>query len=162
MGHAKRNAYNPFTKKNYADLASCIDAAKGPMKENGLSIVQTIEQGEDGKQYVRTTLMHTSGEFMESMYLISSERKDPQSVGSAITYARRYSYAALIGIANVDEEDDANEATIGADSGLPYLTPEHEKWNKAVDYFKQHGNLDGVLKKFQIAPEHLQLITGKK
>jgi monoamine oxidase len=97
---------NPFFKSKYLTLAGLIDAIRGPLSKHGLAYVQTTELG-DQFLFVRTTLMHTSGQWIESEYPIIIDVAKPQTMGSAMTYAKRYSLGALLGIA-AEEDDDAN------------------------------------------------------
>jgi hypothetical protein len=112
--HAKKDVSNDFFKKNYADLASVIDAAKKPLSDNGLSIVQLVDTDQDGSVSLETILMHISGEWISGKYPIKPMKPDPQSYGSAITYARRYAFSAITGIAA--DDDDGESAS---DSGIP-------------------------------------------
>ena len=91
----------------YADLGACIAAAAPELQKNGLAVIQTI-QG----QLLVTTLSHSTGQFINSMLplhqatLFSAEF---QSIGSMITYLKRYAYCAILGIV-ADDDDDANAA----------------------------------------------------
>ena len=108
MGAAK-DAKNPFFKSNYADMGSVVRAVKEPFAANGLSYSQ-FPMFEDGKAGVETILMHESGEFMSSILMLPmANKQDPQSTGSAITYARRYALQAIAGIPS--EDDDGQAAT---------------------------------------------------
>jgi hypothetical protein len=107
--HAKKDVKNAFFKTNYADLASCMDAAKKPLSNNGLSVTQLTDYDESGKLYLNTILMHSSGEWLSGRYPINPVKNDPQGVGSAITYARRYAFSAITGIAA--DDDDGNAAS---------------------------------------------------
>jgi hypothetical protein len=98
------NRVNPHFKSKYADLAAIFDAARKPLSANGLAIVQTIGDG-----VLHTRLLHTSGQWIASEHPLPMSGR-PQEIGSALTYARRYSLSALIGIA-ADEDDDANAAS---------------------------------------------------
>lgn len=111
MQHAKKSAENPFFKSNYADLPAVIDAAKPFLTKHGLSVSQPITTDEQGNIAVMTMLMHASGQWLLSNYPVRPVKNDPQGVGSAITYARRYSYAAITGVAAMDEDDDGNDAS---------------------------------------------------
>lgn len=97
---------------NYSDLASVFSVIREPMAKNGLSIVQLPFV--DGSQVtVVTTLLHESGEWIESEPLVmplSDDLRGAQSIGSAITYARRYSLSCILGIAT-EVDDDANSAS---------------------------------------------------
>ncbi len=106
MENAAKNKSNPHFKSTYADLAAVLDAIRAPLSNNGLSTVQTMEIAERCI-VLRTTLLHSSGQFIATEYPIASGLK-PQEMGSAITYGRRYSLAAIVGIAQ--DDDDANAA----------------------------------------------------
>lgn len=92
----------------YADLASVIEAGKKVMTENGLSISQLMEPDTD-KAIVITLLMHESGEWIKSTVALKPTANTPQAMGSAITYARRYGYQAILGLSA--EDDDGNSAS---------------------------------------------------
>lgn len=105
---AKKDKENPFFKSTYADLASVWDVIKKPFSDNELSIVQSsLVKG--GNLYLITILSHSSGEWIKSTYPIKPTKDDPQGVGSAITYARRYALAAIAGVCT--EDDDGNSAS---------------------------------------------------
>ncbi len=113
---AVKDSKNPFFKSNYADLASCWDACREALSANGLSVVQTLDR--DG--YMVTTLLHASGEWIKGAVKMTPKDDSPQAIGSCITYMRRYSLAAIVGIAQID--DDANAASGKSDkddSGKP-------------------------------------------
>ena len=103
MENAVMNRLNPHFKTKYADLAAVFDAARKPLAANGLAIVQTIGDG-----VLHTRLLHTSGQWIASAHPLPTTGR-PQEIGAALTYARRYSLSALIGMA-ADEDDDANTA----------------------------------------------------
>lgn len=105
---ALKDSANPFFKSRYADLASVWDACRGPLSENGLAVVQLTES-DDAGVYVLTTLAHSSGQWMRSRLRLQPKDATPQGMGSAITYGRRYALAALVGVAQVD--DDGNAAS---------------------------------------------------
>jgi len=95
---------------NYATLSETIDVCRGPLSKEGLSVIQLLTQTEDGKNLVVTRLMHSSGEWAQSTYPIPSNLT-AQDMGSAIAYARKYSYWAIVGIAAEDDDDDGAKAT---------------------------------------------------
>lgn len=106
METAKMDSSNPFFKSKYADLASIIKASRGALAKNGLSVIQRILPGPNGASNLHTRMGHSSGQWMESRVVIDPPKKDVQSLGSYITYLRRYSYAALVGVVSADEDDD--------------------------------------------------------
>lgn len=114
MANATMNKTNPHFKSKYADLASVLDAIRGPLSANGLSVVQIKEITERGL-VLKTMLMHSSGQFITSEYPLPATQR-PHEMGSALTYARRYSIAALI-CNSADEDDDGNAAMTAKPNG---------------------------------------------
>ena len=107
MTGAKKGSNNPFFKSKYADLGSVIDALKTPFADNGLSFSQ-FPLSEEGQAGVETILMHSSGEWMISTLLLPIKKKDPQGVGDAVTYARRYALQSIAGIPAEDDDGNSN------------------------------------------------------
>lgn len=104
MGLAKKQSSNPFFKSKYASLDAVWEACKDYLAEQGLAISQTtVMQGE--QLLLVTTLGHASGQWSKGLYPINPIKLDPQGFGSAMTYARRYSLAAIVGIAFGDDDD---------------------------------------------------------
>jgi hypothetical protein len=108
---AKKGSENPHFKSKYADLASVMAVARGPLSVNGLAVVQAVTT-EGQRAVITTELMHASGEWMRSTMRLPVGRQDAQGYGSAFTYGRRYGYMAMVGIAP-DEDDDGNAASAG-------------------------------------------------
>jgi hypothetical protein len=103
-----KSASNPFFKSKYADLWT-IKAACDPVL-SGLGLVVTQFPGDNGSgPTLVTRLCHVSGEFMEAETPLFMPKDTPQDQGSAITYMRRYSYSAILGIV-ADPDDDAERA----------------------------------------------------
>lgn len=107
MKAATFNKINPHFKNKYADLSAVLEAIRKPLADNGLSVTQTTEV-RDGGFVLVTTLHHSSGQWIASEYPLPQAAK-PQELGSALTYARRYSLSAIACIA-ADEDDDAEGA----------------------------------------------------
>lgn len=101
---------NPFYKSKYADLDSIIAGVKEPLAKNGLSFSQLPGAYNDGVIEIATLLMHTSGEWLMSSLQMPVAKADPQGIGSAITYGRRYALQAICGI-STEDDDDANSAS---------------------------------------------------
>lgn len=106
---AIKQADNPFFKSKYVDLPGVWEAIRPLLAKNGLSVVQTFTASADGPTIV-TTLMHKSGQWVSSELFLKPAKSDPQGVGSAITYGRRYALAAMVGVV-ADEDDDGNAAS---------------------------------------------------
>ena len=125
---ASKNATNPHFRSHYADLASIWDACRGPLNTNGLSIVQFPCDGEVGRTGLCTMLLHSSGEYISEVVTTRSQKDDPQGLGSALTYLRRYALAAVVGV-TATEDDDGNAASTPANSRVaapasrPYIPP---------------------------------------
>ena len=128
---ADENANNPFFKSKYADLGSIIKVSRNLLADNGLSVSQFPGEtltADGAKHYatLTTILMHESGEWLSQDLTMPLAKVDSQGYGSAITYARRYALASVLGI-YAGEDDDASAATEQATSGPTYtkeLAPE--------------------------------------
>lgn len=112
MQAAIKDKVNPFFKSSYADLGSVWDAARPVLSKYGLCIMQTTELASDRNQVIMiTTLAHTSGQWMKSYLPLNPSKNDSQGMGAAITYLRRYSLSAIVGV--VCDEDDDGETAVG-------------------------------------------------
>lgn len=118
---AKKDEENPFYKSKYADLASVWDACREPLSKHGLSVIQTTGFDSKDQFTLFTVLAHSSGEWIESAYPLNPVKNDPQGMGSCVSYARRYSLAAIVGIYQVD--DDGNEASLSSRPVKPEQPP---------------------------------------
>lgn len=118
---AKKDTENPFHKSKYADLASVWEACRAALCECGLCVVQTTRQSGEKGVCVVTILGHSSGEWIRGEVYMPAQKPDAQGFGSAITYARRYGLAAIVGVA--PEDDDANAASVPKASHEPIKMP---------------------------------------
>lgn len=104
---ALKDSENSFYKSKYADLAACWDACRKQLAANGLTVIQTTDT--DGPEVILlTTLAHQSGQWIRGRLPVKCKDDTPQAQGSALTYARRYALAAIVGLAQID--DDAESA----------------------------------------------------
>lgn len=110
---AKKDQTNPFYKSQYAGLPQVWDACRKALSDNGLSIIQTTDTSENG-MVLESMLLHLSGQWVISTYPVNPLKADPQSIGSALTYARRYSIMALVGVVADDASDDDGNAASGS------------------------------------------------
>ena len=120
---ALTDSENPFFKSKYADLSSVWSAIRTPVTDNGLSIVQTFDSDGDGSVVIVTTLMHSSGQWIRGRLPIKPVKPDPQSLGSAITYGRRYSLAAVIGVCPEDDDGEKGMSRNGKPKTSPMQPP---------------------------------------
>lgn len=116
IANATKDAKNPHFKSTYATLAAVIDATKSTLHAHGLVVIQAPGWHES-RVTVTTRIMHESGEWIESVAETPIPKQDAQAVGSAVTYLRRYSLAALCGI--TQEDDDGNAAANRAPRQAP-------------------------------------------
>jgi hypothetical protein len=119
MKNATLNRTNPHFKSRYADLAGIRDTVTPALTKHGLAVVQGTDTTDSGIVVV-TRLLHKSGQWMESRFPISFDK--PQTMGSAYTYARRYSLSAMCSI-SADEDDDANAANASTTHEKPAVMP---------------------------------------
>lgn len=119
-----RNRVSHFAKKgkdgkpipDYADLAQCHKAAARALAEQELVVVQTLTNNSEGEMVLCTQLIHSSGQYIESVMPIKAGTS-PQQTAAAITYARRTAYCAMVGLAADDDDDGitAEEAAASSD-----------------------------------------------
>jgi hypothetical protein len=108
MSNPKKGATNPFFKSKYADLNAIREAVIPTLNENGISVLQPIIHV-DGKNFVKTILLHESGELMESLTeIIYNKQNDAQAQGSGISYARRYALQSFVCVGA--DDDDGQKA----------------------------------------------------
>ena len=117
---------NPFFKSKYATLTSLWESARAALTANGLAVTQATDFDNDGKVVLVTTLMHSSGEWIGSVYPVDPVDRKPQSLGSAITYARRYAFGALVGLSS-DDDDDGNAGNGAQQSATNAAQPSRKK-----------------------------------
>ena len=113
MTPAAKDGTNPFTRSNYATLNSVMEACREPLLKNGILLTQIPVPPPDylggGYLGLMTKLIHAeSGQWQASLTVIPLPKSDPQGMGSAITYARRYALTSMLGM--ITEDDDAESA----------------------------------------------------
>jgi len=129
---------------NYADLADVIDAIREPFAANGLSHIQIpVLTPVDGSAGVITRIMHTSGQWVESTLMLPVNDGKPQTLGSAITYARRYALAPMAGIASEDDEDGNLAQGREAETAHRDRAPKASKPAKPEKTAKEHPETVG-------------------
>jgi len=104
-----KDKVNPHFKSRFTSLDAILDATRPVLAKHGLALSQE-PVFENGMAGVVTRIIHTSGESRESKLILPLRDQSAQGVGSAISYARRYSAAAVLGIAS-DEDDDGQQAS---------------------------------------------------
>lgn len=105
---ATKDANNPFTKSKYATLNSVMDSCRDALLSNGIWLCQYPVPAEPGYLGLVTKLTHAeSGQWQSSLAVVPLPKSDPQGVGISMTYMRRYTLSAMLGI--VTEEDTDGE-----------------------------------------------------
>jgi hypothetical protein len=105
IGAATKDAKNPFFKSSYATLGEVMEVVKQPLLDQGIIVLQPVVDGE----FVETVLLHESGEWISGkMKLVCAKPNDPQAMGSAVSYNRRYGLQSFCFVPSVD--DDAEKA----------------------------------------------------
>jgi len=160
MGDVLKTATNPAFRTKYADLAAVVEAILPALSKNGLALIQA--PGFDGEIVtVETMIAHTGGGFLRSTIRLRPTKSDPQGLGSAITYGRRYALMAMAGVA--PEDDDGNSASARPEQGqeparftpakgaVPKTPTLAERADKLVKAMQAHaGNPEAVQKAYAL------------
>jgi len=110
VASVKRDSQNPHFRSHYASLESVIDTIRPACQKASLVVIQAPGDYLDGHLEIETMIVHSaSGEWFRSALTVPVQKPDPQGVGSAVTYACRYSLMAVFNLAPTD--DDGNAAS---------------------------------------------------
>jgi hypothetical protein len=122
FGPVKKDANNPAFRTKYATLQSVLETIEEPLWANGIILVQRFTSDQGGPILVTELIHAASGQSISSaLPIVSKDPSDPQKLGGAITYARRYSLLALLGLA--PEDDDGNSAAQPRPQTAPRQSP---------------------------------------
>lgn len=138
---AAKDATNPHFKNKYADLPAVINAIKPALNDAGIMFMQTPSPSDTGSLALTTRLVHESGEWMEDTATVPLPKNDPQGYGSAMTYARRYSLAAITGL--YQDDDDGNAASQPKPAASSYSPPPAKETPKPAPKLKD-SDIDDV------------------
>jgi hypothetical protein len=141
-----KNAKNPHFKNNYADINALIEEVEPILLENRLLLLQPIE---DGYVYTKIICIDSNDRTISCMKL--PEIQDPQKIGSAVTYYRRYTLQSLLSLQAVD--DDANLSSEAVKSQKQGLS--QERFEKALEAIKSGSVSKQDLSKFELTKEQL-------
>lgn len=148
-----KDGKNPAFKSRYATLENVIDAAKPALQAADLAFTQAPGALVDGALEITTMLMHTSGQWLRSTLHVPLSKRDPQGVGSAITYGCRYALMATLGLPPVDDDGESAmdrtpqparrvaEVTSGSDQGIGTLSAPAKAFIFAADKAKSADEL---------------------
>ena len=129
----KKDRQNSHLKNRYATLDSVLDAITPALMDNELMIMQDGERIDVSTLRVETTVMHVSGQWVKFYFDIPIVKNDPQGVGSAFTYGRRYSAAAAFGLSQADDDAQIAVKTVN-------------DWKRDIEKCENVGELQEVLK----------------
>ena len=142
IDNVKKTSTNPGFRSKYANLAAVWDTIREELSKNGLSVVQFPIDAPNGSPEdtvgLKTILLHSSGQYLEATFSMPvKDAKNPQAVGSALTYARRYALMAVVGIAPEDDDGNAASGTKPKPGAAP--TPDQTDWAKAAKDTLDHA-----------------------
>jgi hypothetical protein len=108
----ERDGKNPHFKSRYATLDQILESVRPVLAKNGLIIVQGSDDTSDDHKYiiVKSSVIHSSGQWIETSVQVPVTKNDAHGLGSALTYGRRYSLGALLAISTQEADDDGNAA----------------------------------------------------
>ena len=151
-----RDKDNPYFKSKYVAIDGLLAAVRPILAKHGLSVIQST--GGNGQDIsVTTEILHTSGEWIRTDALVlKAVKADPQGAGSAVTYGRRYSLSAALGVA-WDDDDDGNAASTPPKDEKPKAAPK-KKTDKAA-LLKQIA--EGA-KKHSISADDMKIIMKRQ
>jgi hypothetical protein len=154
LENASKSSNNPHFKSKYADLAEVLNTVRPVLAKHGLSVAQFPGYSHEHKVVaVETVLMHKSGQYLSGTVAAPVTKPDAQGVGSAITYCRRYSLAAVVGIAQ--EDDDGNEASGRKGGHTAHQDPEAVV-NTALGFMKNVRSLEDLSDYWADLPKYAQ------
>lgn len=143
LNAVSKDGTNPHFRSKYATLQNIVESCRDTLRKHGLAVVQTFNETDGTYINLDTTLLHESGEWIAGTITVQPTKHDPQGLGSAATYARRYALSTILGVVS-DEDDDGNMASQpSGDRGLQgksasVASDEDKDWLNACD---RQGNL---------------------
>lgn len=148
VGKISKDAKNPFFKSNYASLPHILTEVQEPLEKAGLIITQFPD--ENG---LTTMLIHAeTGEYLEATYNMPvAKANDPQALGSAISYARRYAVSSILSL-KIDDDDAEAAMKQVREPELPWLN-KGEQLDKAMEYLRKGGNIATIESKYKLSKE---------
>ena len=152
VANVKKTSDNPFFKSKYAKLEDILNEYRPIQTKHGLFISQSPVSDANGRVGVVTGIYHTSGEYkISEPFYLTLTKNDPQGAGSGITYARRYSLAAEIGIQQ--EDDDGETHRTEGRNTPPKTDPLKSVKDKAVAEIAKYNALDSEIQAIEIAKD---------
>lgn len=162
MRGVQKDSKNPHFKNSYASLEAVIDTAKPVLNKHGLAFTQAPGALVENAVEITTMLMHKSGQWIRSTLHMPVVKRDPQGVGSAITYGLRYSLMAVLGVPPTDDDDgeramdrrpaQTRSAPQTANDGLSFSA------GKIIDGIKQAATVDALKAIYETNKAHIDAL----
>jgi DNA/RNA endonuclease YhcR with UshA esterase domain len=154
VGKIGKDANNPFFKSSYASLPHILDEISEPMEKAGLIITQFP----DGTGLITILIHSETGEYLQAKYdMPVAKANDPQALGSAISYARRYAVSSILSLKIAD--DDGEKAMAAVRKPEKEWLNKGEKLDKAMEYLKTGGKIEVIEKKYSINKEVREILN---
>jgi hypothetical protein len=148
MSNPKKGATNPFFKSKYADLNAIREAVIPVLNSNGISVLQPIVHL-DSKNFVKTILLHESGESIESVTeIIYNKLNDAQAQGSGISFARRYALQSFVCVGA--DDDDGQKAVQNKPDATKEVMDKAKTANATIEQIKQKYSVTAKLEQYFI------------
>jgi hypothetical protein len=148
MSNPKKGATNPFFKSKYADLNSIREAVIPVLNSNGISVLQPIVHT-DGKNFVKTILLHESGELMDSLTeIVYNKLNDAQAQGSGISYARRYALQSFVCVGA--DDDDGQKAVQNKPNATKEVMQKAKTAGATIEQIKSKYSVTAELEQYFI------------
>lgn len=148
IGAISKDANNPFYKSKYFDINSLLKQLQPLLKKHKLLLIQPIEED---MVYSKILCIEGTGGVISGLKL--PELNDPQKLGSAITYYRRYTLQSLLALQA--EDDDGNVASGKTSSAIPndrkWLNQNTPEYTKAIEYLQGGGTMDSIKAKYKVS-----------
>ena len=146
IGTISKDAKNPFYKSKYFDINSLIKQLQPLLLKNRLLLLQPIEE-----DMVVSKLICIDGTGATLSGLKLPEISDPQKLGSAITYYRRYTLASLLGLQAVDDDANLSSGKVEPEDNKAWLNTNTPEYSKAIEYLQGGGSLDAIKTKYKVS-----------
>lgn len=143
IGTISKDASNPFYKSKYFDINSLLKQLQPLLKKHKLLLIQPIEED---MVYSKILCIEGTGGVISGLKL--PELNDPQKLGSAITYYRRYTLQSLLALQA--EDDDGNVAS-GKTQERKWLNTNTPEYTKAIEYIQGGGNIEAIMSKYKVS-----------
>jgi len=146
IGTISKDAKNPFYKSKYFDVNSLINQLQPLLKSHRLLLLQPIEED---LVYSKIICIDGGGSVVSGLKL--PDLNDPQKLGSAITYFRRYTLASLLGLQAVDDDGNLGSGKVESQVEKKWLNENTPEFSKAIEYIQQGGNVEDIKSKYKVS-----------